>query len=173
MKEIKKETIFENETKCTEKEYNSFLKVHQKEYALSELLYTVGYSLFLVGCGILLILNKNLLGGVLILGLGILFFIYRNWYPDHIDKKQRKKIKKPITNKYLFYSKYFEVSNKEGKSYTFYFKLYKIIETKKNFYLYVNRDYAFVVSKDGFIKGEEKEFAKFMKKKKMLRYKVR
>lgn len=173
MKNIKKEILFENETKCTEKEYNIFIKVHDKEYAISELIYTIGYTIFLVFCGILLVLNKDLIAGIFVLCLGIAFFMYRNIHPKKLEKEQRKKIKQPIKNKYNFYNHYFETYNAEGNSTTFYFKIYKIIETNDSYYIYVNREFAFMVSKKGFVKGDVKSFTKFLKKKRRFKYRDR
>ena len=163
MKNIKKEILFENETKCTEKEYNIFIKVHDKEYAISELIYTIGYTIFLVFCGILLVLNKDLIAGIFVLCLGIAFFMYRNIHPKKLEKEQRKKIKQPIKNNY----------NAEGNSTTFYFKIYKIIETNDSYYIYVNREFAFMISKKGFVKGDVKSFTKFLKKKRRFKYRDR
>lgn len=173
MKGIKKEILFENDTKCTEKEYNVFIKVHNEEYAISEFIYTIGYTIFLFFCGILLILNKDFLPGIIILILGIIFVVYRNVHPKKIEKEQREKIKQPIKNKYKFYNYYFETINEKGNSTTFYFKIYKIIETNSNYYIYVNKDFAFVIDKKGFLIGDTEEFTKFLKRKRRFGYRDR
>ena len=173
MKEIKNEILFKNETTCTQKEYKDFLKVQEKEYALSEFLYTFGYTIFFIIFGFILIGSKDIGTGLIIILLGVLFFVYRNWYPNYLKSKQKKKVKNPLRNTYSFYKNYFTTSNKEGTSTTLYFRIHRVIETKNNFYIYLNKECAFVVSKNGFILGKGMDFSTFLRKKTRLKYKER
>lgn len=173
MNKVKKEILFKNETICTQREYKNFLKVQQKEYALPEFLYTFGYTIFFIIFGFVLIGYKDISTGIILILFGILFFIYRNWYPNNLKKKQKRKLKKPLKNTYIFYKNYFIIENIKGNSKIFYLRIHRVIETKEVFYIYLNREGAFIVSKMGFIQGEEKEFKEFLKKKIKFRYKIR
>lgn len=173
MNKVKKEILFKNETTCTQKEYKEFLNVQKKEYALLEFLYTFGYTIFFIIFGFVLIGYKDIMTGIIIILFGILFFIYRNWYPNSLKKKQKRKLKKPLKNTYIFYKNYFITENKMGNSNIFYLRIHRVIETKDVFYIYLNREGAFIVSKMGFIQGQEKDFAEFLRKKVRFKYKVR
>ena len=169
------EKIFENKTKYSQKEYNSFLESYKKEYATSDNAYIIFYVLFFGMCTIFAFKEGIvLLGTALLIGL----FIYL-WYkiirPAKLVEKDKKsqKMSGNFINKYDFYNNYFKVENPEGKAKIFYFKLYRVVETKSYFYIYVSREYAFIVSKLGFTKGSQEDFSRFIKKKTFIRYKNR
>ncbi len=167
------EELFKNKTKCTEKEYNRFLKSYEKEYALSELLWMIVYIAFWGFCLVLAFLNKEyLLSGILF--IGILIYIWYKFIRPRRNVEKQKKSNKMINeyiNTYKFYKHYFTSQNKEGKAQTMYFKIYKVIETKTHFYIYISKEYAFIVAKNGFEIGSSEEFKKFIKKKVFGKYK--
>ena len=168
------EELFKNKTKCTQKEYNRFMQTQVKEYAVSEILYTLFNIVFFTFCLILAIMNKEYKLAVIIF-VGLLIY---GWYkfirPAKKVKKEQnsKKLIQEYVNNYIFYKHYFTTENPDGKAQTFYFKIYKVIETKTHFYIYISKEYAFIVAKDGFIDSDSEEFKTFIKKKVKLKYKV-
>ncbi len=164
--------LFKNKTKCTQKEYEAFLKSYEKEYAFSEWTYTILYIGFFILCIVLGILNKEILLTIaLIIGL-IIYIWYKFIRPVTKIKNQNKKLEKEYTNTYNFYKRYFSVENVDGSAQILYFKVYKVIENKTHFYIYISREYAFIVDKNGFEKGDCNEFKKFIRKKVFGKYKV-
>lgn len=165
--------LFINKTKCTEKEYNRFLKSYEKEYAVSELVRSLLYIAFWILCLVLAILNKEyILTLILILGLS-LYIWYKFIRPMKKVEKQKnsKKIINEYINTYKFYKHYFTAENEEGHSQIMYIKIYKVIETETHFYIYISREYAFIVAKSGFKDNTNNEFKDFIKKKAFGKYK--
>lgn len=169
------EVLFKNETKCTQKEYTKFLKIQEKEYAVSELLYIIFNISFFTFCMVLALMNKEYKLAIIIF-IGLLIY---GWYkfirPFQIIKKEKNspKLKKEYINKYKFYKHFFTTENKDGKAQTYYIKINKVIETETHFYLYISKEYAFIVAKDGFIDCNFEDFKKFIKNKIKFNYKVK
>ena len=169
------EELFKNKTKCTQKEYDEFLKVQEKENALYELLYIIFNITFFSMCLVLAVINKEYL---LSLALFIGLLIY-GWYKfirprTKIEKeKKSKKLIQEYINTYTFYKHYFKTENPDGTAQTYYLKITKVVETRRAFYIYIAREYAFIISKDGFIDSNCEEFKKFIKNKVKARYKTR
>lgn len=169
------EKIFENKTNYSEKEYDIFLESYKKEFATSENVYIIIYTMFFGFCMILAFIEKEfLLGIALLIGLGI-YLWYKIIRPNKLVEKTKKsqKVSGSFVNNYDFYQNYFKVENSEGKAQILYFKLYRVVETKDYFYIYISRRYAFIVSKAGFTKGNKVDFSKFIKKKVFTKYKNR
>lgn len=167
------EEIFVNKTVCTDKEYKTFLKSYQKEFARKDLLYMLFYIIFFIVCAILLFIEQDyLIGTIIIVGV-ILFIIFKRKRNQKLAKEQKEKVQAKFTNEYSFYGRNFLIKTKEGKVDLFYFKIYRIVETEKYFYIYLNRKYAYILSKEGFTKGNAQEFGEFIKKRTFFKYKNR
>lgn len=169
------EELFKNETKYTQKEYDIFLKEHQKEYATSETAYMLFNIIFFGICMIFAFRNNEIILGIILL-LGLLIYM---WYKFIKPKKEldqtlkSEKLSGDFVNHYYFYKNNLKVENKEGDAKIYYYKLYRVIETHDNYYIYISRDYAFIMSKGGFTKGDSVEFSKFIKKKMLTKYRNR
>ena len=167
--------IYLNKTKTTQKEYDEFLKICQKEYGMSENLYTVFYLVFFGFCMVMAFkTGEKLLGIALLMGLAI-YMAYKFVRPIKIINKQKNnnKITKNYTNTYKFYKNYFTVENPDGNAQTLYLKIYRVVETNTHFYIYISREVAFIVAKKGFEKGTSEEFSAFIKKKIWNKYRNR
>lgn len=168
------ESLFENKTKCTDKEYEKYLKTYQKEYAVTERIYTISYLIFFIFCAIYAIKGKEI---ILSIGL-VIAVIISIWYKfirpyKLLQKAQNKTTMEEYICEYKFYKNNFIVSAPEGSTTIFYFKLYKVIETETNFYIFISKENGFIVSKEGFTKGKVEEFSNYISKKVMLKYKNR
>ena len=167
------EELFKNETKCTQKEYEKFLKIQEKEHQVSELLYTLFNFGFFSMCLVIAFINKEYKLSIIIL-IGLLIY---GWYkfirPMQKIKKEKNspKLKNEYINTYKFYKHYFTTENNDGKAQTYYVKIYKVIETETHFYIYISKEYAFIVSKEGFIEANYEDFRKFIKQKVKINYK--
>ena len=165
--------IFRNETKCSKKEYEMFIKAHGKQYGLKEDLYTIIYTIFFIW-SIIYSLKYNIYFAAIILIIVLITFLsYRIINPNLVVKKElnSKMIKNEEVNTYSFYKYYFKVKNNQGESNIIYFKIYKVLENDTHFYIYLTKTGAFVVSKQGFIKGNSDDFSDFLRRRVWHRYK--
>ena len=165
--------IFINKTKCSKKEYNMFIKAHEKQYGLKEDLYTIIYAILFLSFIIYSLKNNIYFAAIMLTIVLIVFLLYRIIHPNLTIKKElkSKKIKNEEVNTYKFYKYYFKVKNNEKESNIIYFKIYKVLENDTHFYIYLTNTRAFVVSKKGFIKGNSEDFSGFLRKRVWLRYK--
>lgn len=165
--------LFKNKTKCTQKEYDEFMKVQEQEGAVSNLLYTFFNFAFFTMCFVLAIINKEYIPSVLLF-LGLVIY---GWYkfirPKKQIEKNTRKLEHEYINTYTFHKRYFTTENPDGKAETLYFKIFKVIETNTHFYIYISKEYAFIVDKDGFINSNSEEFKKFIQNKVKMKYKVK
>lgn len=169
------EELFENKTKYLQEEYETFLKVHQKEYAASEYAYILFNLIFFGCCAAIAFKEKEIILGI-VLVVGLLIYIwYKFFRPARRMQEdlESEKLSGNFVNTYKFYKKYFKVENTEGNAQLAYIGLYRVVETNENYYIYISRDNAFIVSKKGFTKGNEKEFSKFIRGKVFMKYKNR
>lgn len=168
------ELLFENKTECTDKEYEKYLQIYQKEYAVQERLNTIIYFIFLIFCIIFAINEKQIALGIGLIVIMIIFIWYKFIRPYKLlQKTQKKTTLEQYICHYKFYKNNFTVNAPEGTATIFYFKLYKVIETNTNFYIFISKENGFILSKEGFTKGKTKEFSNFISKKTMLKYKNR
>ena len=124
--------LFKNQTKYSEEEYNLFLESYNKEYGLSDILYSLINIAFFTLCTIYAILNKEVVLSIALI-IGILTYIWYKFIRPRRkvdEEKQSNKIQKEFINTFYFYPKYFKVENPEGQAQKTYFGLYKVIETK-------------------------------------------
>ncbi len=169
------EVLFKNKTRYTQKEYDLFLEEYQKEFAMSENLYTLFNFVFFGFCAGFAFYGHEIWLGIVII-LALLFYA---WYKfirpaRRVQKtKQSNKVDGKFINKYTFYKNYFKVDNPDGNAQLYYFKLYRVTETKTHFYIYISREYAFIMSKKGFEDDKSEEFSKFIKKKMHGKYRNR
>ena len=169
------EELFENKTKYTEDNYNTFLKYYEKEYGTSDRLFFV-YNIIFFGFCMIFAFKSSETG----LGIGILvgLLIYLGFKFIRPARKTEKIKQGPMlsgkfVNTYKFYKRYFMVENSEGKAQILYIRLYRVVETRDYYYIYISREAAFLVSKQGFTKGNDKEFSEFIRKKTFTKYRSR
>lgn len=167
------EELFKNETIYNKKDYKIFINQHMKKFGFKEDLYTILFTVFFIVLLLYLIINKVFITTVLMLFVFIIFLRYRFIQPIQNVKKdmESKKIKQEYKNIYTFYNHYFKIKNKEIDVKMFYFKIYRVLESDKHFYIYISPRQVFLISKSGFTKGNSTDFSKFIKKKKILKYK--
>ena len=169
------EELFENKTKYSEKLYNIFVQAYREENAAYERGYIIFNLSFFGLCMIFAFIEKEILLGVAIF-VGLLIYL---WFkiirPAIREQKQRKSpmLSGNYVNTYKFYKNYFDVENPDGKARIMYMKIFRMVETKEYYYIYLSREYAFIISKIGFTKGNNLDFATFMKKKLFTKYKNR
>lgn len=165
--------LFKNKTKCTKKEYDTFVAVHSKENSPMEFSKMAFYVFLGIIIFVLSILNKEYkLTIVLFIWLILYITVSFTLSKKRMENQEKSdRLLKEYVNTYKFYKYYFKTETPDGTAETLYFKIYKVIETETNFYIYISQDYAFIVSKDGFIDCESSEFAKFLRKKIKLKYK--
>ena len=169
------EELFENKTKYTKEQYNTFMQVHQSEYIVEEIAYMLFNILFFGLTMILAFRSKEIILGIAIV-IGLIVYIWYKfiWSQKRVKKNtENGKLSGDFVNTYKFYKRYFGVENQEGNAQILYFKIYRVVETKDNYYIYITRNNAFIVSKNGFTKGDNIEFSKFIKGKTITRYKNR
>lgn len=160
--------LFKNITIYNSKNYNQFIKFHNKKFSFSYNMYTLVMAGLMIYCIILNIIQKNFLFVLLFLTMLILTILLRIYLPMKKYQKNKKTYTKNKENSFtfLFYKFHFTVGKK-----TFpYFELYKVFETKDYFYLYIDEENAILVGKNGFKKGTAKEFGEFIKKKCLFKY---
>ena len=170
---LKMKELYINETSMSKKEYDIFIKADDKKFGFREDLYTIIYiSLFIV-CVILLFKNKIYILALSMLIILLVFLFARMIYPQKLVEKKLKsdEIKKQQKNKYIFYKYYFDVKNVKGSDRIFYHQVDKVLESDTHFYIYLTKRRAFALSKQGFIKGNVEEFAAFLKRRILFRYK--
>lgn len=167
--------LFENKTIYTKDVHIEFLKFHRKKYQVSYIAYTAFWSFIFFLC-IVLAFGSNLKKqGVLITIVLILFILYRIYRPKLILKRDfegENSANNSIQHIFSFYDNQFKVENDKGTFTYRYFSINRVLETTKYFYLYTTKEDAFLISKSKFSIGTPQEFAKFMKQKKPLNYKV-
>lgn len=164
--------LFINETKCSKKEYEIFIKAHGEQYGLKEDLYTIIYAIFFISFIIYSLKNMLCFAGVMLTIILIGFLAYRIIQPNLVVKKEikSKKIKNEQINIYKFYKYHFSVKNIQGASTIMYFKIHKVLENSTHFYIYLTKTNAYVVSKQGFTKGNSNDFSEFLRKRVWFRY---
>jgi len=160
--------LFKNTTIYNSKNYNQFVKFHEKKFSFSYNAYNIVMFILLSYCIILNIIEKNILFVLLFLALLLFLFFIRIYLPIKRYEKTRKKYSKNKENSFTFsfYKFYFTLQSKTF----YYFKLYKVFETKDYFYLYVNDENAILISKKGFEIGTAEQFSEFIKKKCLFKY---
>lgn len=165
--------LYVNETKISKKEYDIFIKTDDKKFGFREDLYTIIYISLFVVCVILLFKSKIYILALSMLIILLVFLFARMIYPQKLVKKKLKsdEIKKQQKNKYIFYKYYFDVKNVKGHDKIFYHQIDKVLESDTHFYIYLTKRRAFALSKQGFIKGNVEEFATFLKRRILFRYK--
>ena len=162
------EELFKNKTKCTQKEYDKFLKLQIEEFGTSELIKQLLWIAFFIFCLVLSIIYKE----YILLCISLLGVLTYTWF-EIIRPIKNKDEQKEYTNIYKFYKYFFTIECTTGVSKIFYFKIYRVIETNTHFYIYISRENAALVSKEGFINSTPEEFKKFIHKRTMLRYKTK
>jgi len=167
------EELFKNKTKCSKKEYNMFVKAHQKEYGLQEKIYTIIYAIFFIFFIIYFLSSSIYIASIILTIITVVFLAYRILHPNIVMKRElkSKKIQNEEVNTFTFYKYFFRIKNKQKHSNMSYFKIYKVLENKTHFYIYINSKRAFVLSKQGFIKGNVEDFSKFLRKRVWFKYK--
>lgn len=141
--------LFVNTTTYTKDVYLEFLKFHNKKYNFYYHAYTIFWSFLFVLCIFIAFDSGSRFQGVFITLFLACFIGYRIYRPKMIVDKEMNsdKFSDNNTNTFVFYDKFFEISNKKGKFSYKYFDLRKIFETDDFFYLYVSSENAFLVSK--------------------------
>lgn len=160
--------LFKNISIYNSKNYNQFVKFHNKKFSFSYNMYTITMFVLLIYCMILNIVQRKFLLILLFLGLIILWLLLRIYLPSQRYKKTKKQYAKNKESKvsFSFYKFNFTI---EKKSF-YYFNLYKVFETKDCFYLYINEEHAAIVNKNSFEIGTAEEFSEFIKKKCLFKY---
>lgn len=165
--------LFKNKTKYTRQMYKEFLEFHQEKYGATYIGYTVLCIILFVFCIIVQIQSQNFLLSILTILILIGFVCWRFYNPIKTVKKeiQSEVIENEQEFLFKFYEKKFIIYGRKMKSEMNYWKLYKIFETDDYFYLYIDKTHAFLLSKNGFEYGTPEEFADFMRKKCLFKFK--
>lgn len=161
--------LFENITKYNKKNYEQFIKFHNKKFSFSYNFYTIIMAILLLLCIVLNLFGKQFTLAFIFVILLTIFFMFRLYFPYKRQQKNEKLYKnnKETICTYSFYKWYFTLNNQ-----TFYYlKLYKVFETDTYFYLYINEEHAALVKKSGFTTGTVDDFRKFIKNNCFLKYK--
>jgi len=161
--------IFENTTIYTPRFYKDFIYFHSNKYGMTNAVFTITFTLLLLYCIIMNILQKNFIVSLIFLLILLGLIAYKIYLPVCRLKKTLKnqKNKQDNTFNFKFYDKYFKVNDKQF----YYIDLHRIFETKNFYYLYLNKEKAALLSKSGFKKGNPIDFSDFIKKKCFLKFK--
>ena len=161
------EILFKNKTKYTKEIYQKYLQFHQNKFGMKYKFITILSILLLSFCFIINLKYLNYDTAFIFIIILILFFIYRFFYPTKKIQKELKteKFEKEKEFTFVFYDKFFIISNKKDSEKIKYWKLYKVYETEEFFYLYIDKNHAFLIDKSSFSTGATSEFLKFLKKK--------
>ena len=95
----------------------------------------------------------------------VIFIFYRFLKPASDVNKEYNSEKIKNSTPYTFYDKYFTISDNKLYNEVKYYKLHRIFNTEKYYYLYIDKTHAFLIDKSKFIKGNYKDFYKFIKTK--------
>lgn len=165
---------FKNITKCNKQIYYQFLEFHNKKYGKKENFYMVCMFLGLIYITVFNIIHKNFSFLLCITFILIIFLLINSVrYRYKVVKKELKspKVKNKEDLVYNFYEKYFEIIESNSSQKMKYYKLYKVHQDKNNFYFYIDKTHAFIIDKNGFIKGNIKEFKRFIARKCKIKFK--
>ena len=159
--------LFKNVTKYSKEIYDEFLAFHQSKYNLQYFLYTLFVFLCFLFCIVLQVIYRNFTLVILFFVFLICFMLYRYFNPQKKISKEyeSEKIKEEKMHTFIFYEKFFTISDGNSSSKVKYYKLYRVFETKKFFYLYLNKSNAFLIDKSKFIRNKEEQFSNFISKK--------
>ena len=167
------ELLFKNRTELSKQNYMILLKFHEQRNNWKYWAYTAFFSVVFLSYMIIQIINHSFIIAVLIFIFLLLFLGYRFLYPAYKVKKElnKEKIKNNMENCYLFYNKYFEITNENEDYKLRYHKINKIYENRNFFYLYLSKEDVLILNKSGFEIGNALEFKKFLKNKLKFKYK--
>lgn len=185
IKALEKESEYINSTKMNEKMINEFYKFHKRKIKRGDFysLLLCGLVLIMIGINFLLEgedyffgLIINIIINVFLIALGIYLWVYAFKYQKY-DKKESKKIYdddiSTYVNNYYFNDERVVVKNKMGTTERPYDCLEAVYEAKECYYILLKKNSGYIVKKDSFVKGEEKDFHKFIKEKTGKSYKKR
>ena len=160
--------LFKNVTIYNSKNYNQFIKFHEKKFSFSYNAYNLAMTILLIYCIVSTIIQKNIALMFVFLFMLAFIVLFRIYLPMKKYQKTQKKYKNNKQTSYTisFYKFYFSVDENTFS----YFRLYKVFETKDYFYLYVDEENAVLVSKNGFKLGTLEDFTNFIKKKCLFKY---
>lgn len=165
--------LFKNKTKYSKGIYKEFLEFHQEKYGTSYIFATIIPIILLIFCIVVQIKSKSFLLAILTTIIAIIFAMWRIYNPIKTirNEVQSKKIENEQEFIFKFYEKYFNIYSQKLNSKIYYWQLHKIFETEEFFYLYIDKTHAFLLSKEGFEVGTSQDFADFINRKCIFKFK--
>lgn len=154
--------------------YNSNLTTKVNKFQMKKLFWVfVIFSLFLIGIGVLGIIDGDIFAGSLLVFIGV-FYIPLVWWLTKAFQKKLDKSNSIMSNEteqfYKFDENKFSISEKKGEEYraeveATYNYFYKVVEDKDNYFLFQSRVQIHVVPKDTLVDGTLEEFNKLLESK--------
>lgn len=173
----KEEIKYENISKLSEESVNKFYKYYKFKVNRLEFLSSILCSVVLILLAVYYLMRwdryflgliANILINVPMILLAI-YFVINAFQVQKYDKKKMNKIYgediTKLSDEYIFYEDKIVITNKYGETDRPYNYLWGIYESKDYYYIFSKKDVANIMRKDSFIKGEEKDFHNFIKKK--------
>ena len=161
------EVLYKNKTSYSKEVYDKFLEFHRSKYSFRYKLYNIIIIAIILAC-IIYLVSYNLFSTAIIFCIIFVVFIFCRFLKPASDVNKEynsEKIRNSTTYTFTFYDKYFIISDNKVYNKVKYYKLYRIFNTEKYYYLYIDKTHAFLIDKSRFIKGDYKDFYKFIKTK--------
>lgn len=156
--------VFKNKTSYSKEIYDKFLEFHRNKYGFRYKLYNIIVIAIILACIVYSVAYHVYTTAIVFCIILVIFIIWRFLEPvQEVAKDYKDKTKNSTIYTFNFYEKYFSVEDKKSISKIKYYKLHRVFQTKDFFYLYIDKTHAFLIDKSGFIKGDYKEFYKFIK----------
>ena len=161
------EVLYKNKTSYSKEVYDKFLEFHRNKYGFRYKLYNIIIIAIILACIIYLVSYNLFSTAIVFCIIFVIFIVWRLFKPvsDVSKEYNSEKIKNSTTYTFTFYDKYFTLKDSKAYSKIKYYKLRRIFNTEKYYYLYIYKTHAFLIDKSKFIKGDYKDFYKFIKTK--------
>lgn len=163
--------LFKNNTKYTKQNYNAFIEFHRNKYGKKALLKLIVLALCLLYIIVFNIIQKNwkLIIGFLV--VGAIAYLLNNFKIQKQSTNNKKIINKQKAFTFYFYEKHIKIKCGRKFDRLKYFEIHRVFETETHFFLYTDEEHSLIISKEGFEIGTSEDFANFIKKKCLLKYK--
>ncbi len=163
--------LFKNNTKYTKENYNAFIEFHRNKYGKKALIKLGIIAIYILYIIIFNIIYKNWKIIIVLFIMGIITYLLNNFKIQRQSTNNKKIIKVQKNFTFYFYEKHIKIKCGRKFDRLRYFEIHRAFETQEYFFLYTDEEHSLIISKDGFEIGNAKDFANFIKKKCLLKYK--
>ena len=166
--------LFKNTTRYTEEQYWKFLKFHDSKYGIQYRILTIIVSIIILYMVAANIVAKNITLVYILFIAFVIFLLYRYFSQEKIVKDEIKgeSLQKQKEYTFTFFENSINIQDNSQKQNIPYKQIYRVFETKEYFYMYTDKTHSLMLSKSGFEVGTSEDFAIFMKKKYVYKFKA-